>query len=553
MVAFSRAVSALGVLLAFVLVVQIAFTGVGQEIGPHWGESTELASTGDVPGAGIPAVAMADGNDSSVVAWIAVEAGTYRVRTAEVRGEAGDLEVSDPRTVATSETPIGSLDAARSGDRVALVWERTEANRVVLAVDGDTRVVSSEASVRTNYPAVTFVDGDPVVAYQEYSSEVNGWRGVVATPGGGNVSYSRFGKNLSPDAMAPTLTSTATGVVVAWIDSADSRSLARAAPLEPADGGYVVGESVTVGDARTVRTMSGRGQLAQVQFADAGGSTAWLLWVDLGSVNVARLGPNASSVRGKRTVAAGSNPAIGAAADGRWLTTMVVSDESSGSDVRYVLGGDGAAERGVLSRLPSNALQTATGFGPGPVAAWTESGDGHRLLVSAYRPQAETSVVSRLAASPMRFAFLGVTAIIVGAVTVAMMPWVAGVLLAGFLLTTRFSLDAVSGLVSWVAAKRGRNLSRVAVRKRIQNVHPIVPVTLFVVANVTALVLVLGDTGDAIAGVQFSNPIEISLVAVVVTGVVAWLLEFESAWKIAALFGYVQTVGIWVTAVPVFL
>jgi hypothetical protein len=45
----------------------------------------------------------------------------------------------------------------------------------------------------------------------------------------------------------------------------------------------------------------------------------------------------------------------------------------------------------------------------------------------------------------------------------------------------------------------------------------------------------------------------VSLLAVPATAAVAALVDATSPWKLAGLYGYLQTVGLWATAVPLFL
>lgn len=547
---FSRILSVLGVLLTFVLLIQLAFTGIGQEIGPHWSQPTELSATQSSATSEYVAIDVAGGPDGGTAAWVVQEAGTYRVQVADLRGVDGELRVGDTRTVATTTAELQSIDLARAGDRVAVVWERSETSEAVLAVDGETRVVSANDSVRVNNPTVTWVDGTAVVAYQEYAQDGGVWRGVLATVHEDSVAHSRFGSGMGPDSISPSIATGADGAVVAWVNSDEAE--ARTAPLQTGGEAFAVGEEQTIAQSRTVRTMSGKGQLAKVELSTAG-SQMTLLWTDLGSVYVAPLDASGSPAAEPTSVGRGQNPAVGVGEGGDWLVTSVTSDRTSGSDVQYTLARGDALEQGPVSKLPSNAIKTGTAFAPAPVAVWTETGNGNRVLASAYQEAGDSSVATRLQANPMRFVFLGVTAIVLGAVMVPMMPWVVGPLLAGFFLTTRLALDALSGVLGPIAEAFGQDSSSAGVRRGVQGLPALVPAGAFLAANMVVLYALLGGTGDALAGVHFSNPIGVSVVAVVAAAVMTRLLGFESPWKIAGLYGYVQTVGLWVTAVPSFL
>jgi hypothetical protein len=553
-VSLARLPPAAVVLIAFVLATQLAFTGIGQEIGPHWSEPRTL-ETADGPSAELVDLATTAGVDASAsgrdgrVAWIVAEAGEYRVRLANVSARGGTLELGAPRTLARTDQRLASVDVARESDSTAVVWKRYEANEVVLARDNGTRTVSANESIRVNNPSVALVNGTPVVAYQEYASSTSSWRGVLATVSS-NVSYSRFGEGTGPESVSPAVGAGPGGAVVAWVDSEET--VAKTAPLSgDADKGFVAGEATVIGESRTLRSMSGTGQLAEVQLA-VGGNRPVLLWTDLGRVNAVRLGTDGQP-RGEPTaLGQGQNPGF-AAAEGRWLAATLVSDRSSGIDVRYSLARGDAVETGTLSALPSSAVHADAAFAPEPVVTWTETGREKRLLVSAYRPEGESGPVRRMQATPLRFLFLGVTALVIGAVTLPMMPWVAAPLLVGFFVTTRLALGPITRLGSWLSGLVGRNASSPELRRGIQSLPGWQPALVFIAIDTALLATILGGTGSNIAGVQFSNPVGVSLLAVPATAAVAVLVDATSPWKLAGLYGYLQTVGLWATAVPLFL
>jgi len=559
-VSLSRLPPAAVVVIAFVLATQLAFTGIGLEIGPHWSEPAEL-DTAAGPSAELVDVAATAGRGSSAatdspgrVAWIVAEAGRYEVRLASVSSRNGTLQVAETRTIATSEAELASVALARANGTTAVVWTRSDANEVALAVDDGSgasgpRTVSTNDSIRVNNPSVAIVDGAPVVAYQEYAQSTGSWRGVLATVRDG-VSYSRFGDGTGPESVSPAVTAGPDGAVVAWVDT--DEALAKTAPVSSTDdGGFAVGDPTVVGDARTLRSMSGTGQLAEVQLAsDSDGAV--LLWTDLGTVRAVKLGADSTPTAEPTVLGSGQNPGLGAG-EKRWLATTLVSHRSSGIDVRYRLASGDAVETGPLSRLPSTAVRTDAAFAPDPVVAWTESSNEKRLLVSAYRSEAASGPLQRLRASPNRFLFLGLSALAIGAVTLPMLPWVAGPLLAGFLLTTRVALRPITRAGQLLAGAGGREVSTAALRKGVQSLPGWQPALLFAVVDTAVLVAVLGGSGESIAGIQFAYPVGVSALAVPAAAALAGLFDLESPWTLSGLFGYLQTVGLWLTALPTFL
>ena len=559
MVSLSRLPPAVAVLLAFVLVVQFAFTGIGQGIGPHWSEpetlDTATGPTGELVDVSASAGVQSADSDGRI-AWVVTEAGQYRVRVANVSSRDGTLDVGTPSTVATSDAELASVDVAYRNGSTAVVWKRAEANRVVLAVDNGSgrsapRTVSTNESLRVNNPTVALADGTPVVAYQEYASSTSSWRGVLATVSG-NISYSRFAEGSGPESVSPAVTAGPGGAVVAWVDT--DEALAKTAPLSRsggADSAFVAGEATVVGDARTLRSMSGSGQLAEVQLSSGGDGPA-LLWTDLGKVRVVSLAADGMPAADTTALGAGQNPGF-AAGGGEWLATMMVSHRASGIDVRYHLGRGSGVESGPLSSLASTAVRADAAYAPDPVVAWSESGSETELLVSAYQAEAESGVLDRLASNPFRFVFLGVSALFIAAVTLPMMPWVVGPLLAGFFLTTRLALRPITGAAQRLADLGGRSVTAAECRRGIQSLPGWQPALVFAVVDTAILVALLGGTGDVVAGVEFSNPVGVSLLALPATAAVARLLDVASPWKLAAVFGYFQTVGLWTTAIPLFL
>ncbi|MEF8858015.1 MAG: hypothetical protein V5A38_03685 [Halolamina sp.] len=563
MSSLSRLPPAAVVGITFVLVVQFAFTGVGLEIGPHWSEPAEIETAAGPTGELVDVAATANGDapgsttaaNDGRIAWIVAEAGQYELRIANVSSRDGTLAVGDPRTLASADAELESVAIAQRNGTTAVVWKRSDADQVALAVDDggavrEPRTVSTNDSIRVNNPSVALVDGTPIVAYQEYAQSTGSWRGVLATVSA-TVSYSRFGDGIGPESVSPAVSASPNGAVVAWVDT--DEALAKTAPVSPnrnADGGYVAGEPTVVDDSRTLRSMSGTGQLAEVRVA-ASAEGAVLLWTDLGKVSAVRLNTDGAPAAEPTALGSGQNPGLGAA-DGRWLATTLVSHRSSGIDVRYSLARGNDLETGPLSRLPSTAVKADATFAPDPVVAWTESSNEKRLLVSAYQPEGQSGPLQRLGANPTRFFFLGLSALAIGGVTLPMMPWVAGPLLAGFFATTRLALGPITRVGRRLAALGGREVTTAELRKGIQSLPGWQPALLFAVVDTALLVGVLGG-GESIAGIQFAYPVGVSALALPATGALAALFDMDSPWKLAGLFGYLQTVGLWLTALPSFL
>jgi hypothetical protein len=534
-------------LLSLAVGAQLAFTDVGQEIGPHWSDPAALSTLSSGESTGYVGLASDGGADGGAVAWIERDGETHSVRVASVTVAGGEPTIDDGsvRTVATAQTELDGVDVARAGDRVAVVWESVAENRVLLLVDGETRVVSTNESSSVNYPSVAFVDGTPTVAFQEYYN--GSWVAHVATvPADGAPDRVRLGTAVTPGAVSPSIAATDGGAAVGWINTENGSGHVTSFRID--DGGLAPADERSLGPARSVSTMSGTGQLASVTL-DEGADGPVVLWTDLGEVNVLQLGGGAAEAV---AVGQGKNPDM-AASDDQWLATMVVSDRSSGSDIAYALGDGSDPEIGPVSRLPSNAVESAPFYGQGAAAAWTESGGTNELLVSAYRDDGASGPVSRLTAAPTRFLFIGLTAAVVGLVTVPLMPWVVGPLLAGFLLTTRTALDILFGAVARVANLAGRNTSVGGLRRQVREVPPIVPVALFAAVNV-ALFVHLAGGGRAVAdAIAFANPLGVSALGAVAALVVGRLYDVTSGWQMAAVFGYCQTVAAWATALPLFM
>jgi hypothetical protein len=76
-----------------------------------------------------------------------------------------------------------------------------------------------------------------------------------------------------------------------------------------------------------------------------------------------------------------------------------------------------------------------------------------------------------------------------------------------------------------------------------------VPVALFVLADVAVLLAVVGD-GAVAAGLAVRGPVTLSAGAAAATAVVARAARVASAWRVAVVFAYLQSVALVATALP---
>lgn len=521
------------VLLSLVVGAQLAFTDVGEEIGPHWSEPAVVTEFSG-GGVSLEGLAAAGDEQGATVAWIEHRSGDDRVRAASFRVRDGAVTVDPPETLASGAADLVDVDVARADGAAAVVWERREANEVYLHADGETRRVSPPEASRVLEPTVALVDGTPVVAWGDYQDGT--YTGSLVVMGESRTER-RFGSAVGGD--SPSLSPVGDDVAVGWVDPDEGVAYAG---LARADEGYAVGDVRELGPARAVSSFAGGGTPGVVDIAGEG---RYYLRSDMGTVSVGRLGPEGPT--DERTLGSGQGPRLAADGD-NWLATWVVQRRGSGSDVAYAT----PEGESLAVKLPSNSLRAAPVYAPEPAIAWSESGQRQRVLVSAHRADAEGGPLVRLRAAPLRFLFVGVAGIAAGAVTAPLFPWVVVPFLLGFLLTTRLARDALARAAVGLSRATSRGSDRHDVGDRLARIHPVVPVGLYVALNVALLRYWTGGT-TLLPGVYVASPLGLTAGALVATAAVALTWRLRSPWKLSAAFAVCQSAALWATALPSFL
>lgn len=547
----------LSVLVVLVLAVgaQAAYTDVGREIGGDWSEPTEL-STLDGSTADYPDVAVAGDGDRAVAAWVEAEAGAYRVRLARLARDGDSVRVQETRTLFTSEEELREVDAAMRGDRVAVAVEDAGTERIVLVrgrLGGafSSTTVSTGDAARVESVDVAALDDETVVGWRAFDGD--GFTGRLAVVTGGDAdTNASIDRHALPGATtgrnSPALAAAGDGrVAVAWADEADTGVyVGVSAPGEDVDADRV-------GDARRGASSFSSANLpplVDVTASRDGGAAPVLAWTDLSVVHVA------AGDAETRQFGSGNRLRVAGDADD-WTAIWTVADRTSGRDVVFARGGttvadDGDVATGHVSRLPSNALAAAPGYlGGEPTVAWVERGGDLRLVVSGYTGDGPVGTVGRLTATPFRFGFVAVVAVALAVVTVPLLPWVAGPLLAGFLLTTRTVLSAVGAVVARLAGLTGRSMRSGDVRSWTQSAPGWVALAAFVPLNL-AVFAWLGRNG-VVPGVPAVDPFGLSALALAATLALAWLRDIDSSWRLVFAYGYCQSVALWAAAAPAFL
>lgn len=536
----STAIVAVLVLLSVVTVSQLAFTDIGREVGGDWSAPTAVDSLDAGPDTDITSVAVASpatSDGAGVVAWIVKTGDTWRVKIAPLSVRDGGVSVGDPTVVATSNVELVSVDAATSREPV-VVWERQPDNQILLARPGGEPTVVSNGSLRVAQPSVALADGTPVVAWQAYSE--GGYAAVARTPDG---AVTTVGDAVSGRG-SPAVTATGQNVAVVWVDpdgtSIRARQVSRRDPL-------AFGAEQTLGRARPLGGFgSSQGAMSLAATSDARGVRA--AWTDVGVVSIGDT-TWAGESRASREVASGDRPGI-ATSGNRWLAAWLVDNPASGSDVDYALGTtDGDPTRGRVSRLASSANHPRPVFAPDAGIVWSERGSQTRLLASAYRPGSAVGPVTRLTRSFGRFAFVGLAAAFVGAVTVVVMPWTFFAYLLAFLLTTRLVLDRTTRLLTWLSGVRGEQRSRGAIETQLRTVPTPTWVAVFAILDTVLLVSLLPASVQSTA-LSFGHPLGVSLLAAAGTIPIVAVADLRSAWRASVVFAYLQTAALWTTALP---
>lgn len=575
------------VVLSLAVGAQLAYTEVGRELGGDWSEPTELSTLVDSDATGIPAVAADDSNTdsaASVVAWIERDADGYRVELASLERTDGDVAVTGTLTLLRTDAELRDVDVAVRGDRLAVGIEDADVDEIILwqgpasvvaggdanadtaaaeTGNGSFRLVSVAGTTRAEYVDVALLPNRTAVAWRTY--EDGGFVGRVGlVDGAGNASDSGTAgdsgnasveRRAIPGATtgrnAPAIGVTATDqLAVAWGNASDTG--VHLAVVSPDRDGPITGPRID--DARSGASSLGstnRPPVIDVAAGEGSGSSAGsapvLAWTDLAVVHV---GTNA---RDAASFGAGSKLRIVGGGES-WTATWTESNPTSGRDFVFARSPAGTddVETGHVSRLSSNALTGAPfELADRPAVVWVERGGSYRLLAAGYTGAGETGPVTRLADAPTRFAFVAAVSAVLAVVTVPLLPWVAGPLLLGFLLTTRAALSTLGRFAAELARVGGRDVDATRVRSVVQSAPPWVGFTAFAVVNV-ALFRYLGG-GANVPGIPGAAPFGISALGLVAALAVARLRGTSNPWKLAFIFGYCQSVALWATATPAFL
>ncbi|WP_430503682.1 hypothetical protein [Haloparvum sp. PAK95] len=606
---YARILLIAAVVLSLAVGAQLAYTDVGRELGGDWSEPTELATLSESAATDVPAVAAAgpsngtgaasggdaadgsaDGQAPSVVAWVERDADGYRVELAGLERIDGDVVVTGTRTLLRTDAELRDVDVAVRGDRLAVGVEDADADEVLLwqgpasvvagdanaateaaeTGDGSFRRVSVAGTTRAEYVDVALLPNRTAVAWRTY--EDGGFVGRVAFVDGtasagddgttdGNASIDRRAiPGATTGRNAPAIDAEPNGdLAVAWGNA--STTGVYLAVVDSTGSGPITGERV--GDARSGASSLGstnRPPVIDVAAGATGGSGGTgsadgegngaapvLAWTDLSIVQVGASGDEAASF--------GSGGQLRIVGDaGAWTATWTESDPTSGLDFVFARSpaGTDAVETGHVSRLSSNALTGAPfALADRPAVVWLERGGNYRLLAAGYTGAGETGSVTRLADSPTRFGFVAAVSAVLAVVTVPLLPWVAGPLLLGFLLTTRAALSTLGRFVAGLARVGGRDVDATQVRSAVQSAPPWVGFAAFAVVNV-ALFRYLGG-GASVPGIPGAAPFGISALGLVAALAVARLRGTSNPWKLSFIFGYCQSVALWATATPAFL
>lgn len=534
------------VLVALLVGTQVAFTGVGQPVSPLFSEPTEATVFGTGPDTYVVDVA-ADGDDGGgAVAWTERRGDRFRVRVARTEIADGTVTVGEPRTLASADAALTSLDVAVRGGEVAVVWERTAGNDVVLARPsaGTTRVVSDDP-LRVEQPAVALVDGGTVVAWRQYRDGEFDVR-LATLPGGpaaDGAVVRRFVGGPSAGIGSPSLSAAGDGFAVTYLDADESVAVTRFGRLT-ADGA-ALGSRVVLGDARAAGGFGGGGQAALG--SDANATAVRGVWVDVSSVltgTATREGP----VRSAADLGPGDRPGV-AVLGGDWLAAWLVQSPSTGADVLFA---DAAGRRGQLSRLPSSAADPSPLFAPEAGVAWSERGVENRVLVAAALDRPRGGTVDRLAREPAQFGFVTLTAAVVGLVTVPILPWVFFAVAGAFYATSRTVNGLALRLVARLGGLSGERPDPRVLRERFEAVPAVVWLVVFAAWEVALLTVLLGPSTSA-TSISFSSPVAVSLGALLGTIAVGWVGRVDSPWRVVGVFVYLQTAALWATALPTIL
>lgn len=533
-----------GVLVAVLLVTQLAFTAVGSEVGSAWSNPREVAVVDPGADEQVTDLAAADGSDDGVIAWIEQRGDSWYVRAARTTIEDGRVSIQRTRTLETAGGRLSNVDVGAHGDTAAVSWERNAEDDVVVAHldDGRPRVVGS--ALRIEETSVAVGEGGTFV----------GWRaledrrfhiGMALLRDDGVLTGTLDRGTDGVD--SPSVEAVGDRFAVIWWDVDDQ--VVRGTSVRPDGGTIAVGKTGRLGDAHSG---SGFGSSGSFSLATSSNGTAVrAAWMDVGHVTTA-VAADGVAVTGKPArLGTGERPGI-ASRDDRWLATWLVEGRNTGTDIVFATRSADGRDDGVVSRLTSSANNPHPMYAPDPAVAWTERGTRHRVLISAYRPVSSAGPVERIGHSPGRFVFVALAGVLVGTVMVPFMPWTFVALLGSFYLTNRVIRTRLVRLAARLGSLAGRDVGDRDVEQWTRDLSPRSLFVAFVVGETLLLVLLIGPSVRA-STLAFSNPLGVTILGIAATLVVGRVVGLRSPWHLTLTFVYFQTVGLWVTAIPSFM
>lgn len=518
---------ALLVVASLLIGTQLAFTAVGQEVGPNWSEPTTVAS---VDSAGDSAITgMAATGNAGVVAWTERHGDEYIIRAARFSAVDGEVSVRDRRDVARSDHELTGVDVAITNGEPVVVWESTATDRVQLArVTGDGIERRTAADMhRLGQPSVAAAGGEPLVVWTGKPDIDSQIAVYAARPGGDPV---RVG-GPTHGTHAPTVTGGVDGAAVTWLQSANDTVVVTGMTTAGVDT-LAVTNSAIVGEARLDGEFGGARRKVPYVASASNESAVRAVWTDNG---VASTAPIADRRVGARTaIGGGTQHDIGAAGD-RWLIVWTEPGGATGLDVRYQTN---AGERGTVSRLPGEERDPTPVYAPSPAVVWYSWGTADEVLISAHEPPARNELRYRLETGAPRFLFIGVVSVLLGIASLPVMPWSLAGLVGAFVVTSEPVASRLDGDGTADDTPRDR-LGALPTA-----VWPVTFATVEIPLTVLALQWMSFGFGHAVGT---------GLAALVAALIIGYALDIDSGWHAISLYVVLQNAGLWTLVTPGFL
>lgn len=541
----SRVVLGAAVLTVLLVGTLLAYTGVGQEVGLHWNEPAEVAALQSDQDTFVSAMAATGDREGGAVAWIERDGDDQTVRVARFNVRKGTVEVGERQTVARPTPRLTGLDVAVRGREVAVAWSRPVENQVVLArvtEEGINRRVIADP-FRVGGPTVTLTPRGPAVAYTAADAAGTPFEVRTARVTGGNVTVARVG-GPSRRAHAPTVTSAGNRLAVIWFNSGNDTATVTTGGVGSASA---FDRTVVAGEARVKGAFSGGTR--EVPFV-AGARTASAVrpvWTDAGTVTATTV-DDRGTVGEPQEFGPGGHPDAAARGD-RWLLAWVAPRRGTGDDV-FFRSSRGTGD--VVSQFTSNAIWPRPAFAPAPAIAWVEWGSTDRVLVSAYLDDRRRPVLARLTNAPQRFAFISLSAAVLGLVTVPIMPWSFLGLFGAFVATTGVVTSRALRAGAWLLARLGREMNAFELRRRLGEAPAAIWTVLFALVE-TPLVVYLIASIPQLREFGFAHPVGASAGALLAALAVVVVTRIESNWGAVITFVCFQNAAMWAIAATTFL